>query len=184
MQVEMKRSLLIKHILFLVFSLISNSLLSQTFQEVTGLGFTGVSYSSAKWGDYDNDGDLDVLLTGYSSPAGVTKIYCNNGNNTFTPQDNIILAQVFYSSVDWGDYDNDGDLDILLTGSTNWDATGAVSKIYHNNGNNSFTEQQGVQLPGVFHSSAAWGDYDNDGHLDFIINHRSVYFRQHLQNLS
>ena len=44
------------------------------------------------------------------------KIYHNNGDNTFTEQTSIALTGVSSGSVAWGDYDNDGDLDILLAG--------------------------------------------------------------------
>ena len=56
------------------------------------------------------------LLTGYSNLEQVSKIYRNNGDNTFTEQTSISLTGVCNGSVAWGDYDNDGDLDILLTG--------------------------------------------------------------------
>ena len=72
-----------------------------------------------------------------------------------------------FCSVDWGDYDNDGDLDILITGET---YSGEDSKIYKNNGDGTFTEQTGISLTGVSYSSAAWGDYDNDGDLDIVLS--------------
>ncbi|MFA4907281.1 MAG: FG-GAP-like repeat-containing protein, partial [archaeon] len=140
------------------------------FTEQTGISLTGVDYSSVVWGDYDNDGDLDILLTGYTGSTYVSKIYRNNGNNSFTEQTGISLTGVVHSSVAWGDYDNDGDLDILLTGYTS--SGSFVSKIYRNNGNNSFTEQTGISLTGVDYSSVAWGDYDNDGDLDILLTGR------------
>jgi predicted nucleotidyltransferase len=139
---------------------------NNTFTEQTGISLTGVSVGSVAWGDYDNDGYLDILLTGNSNSASISKIYKNNGNNTFTEQTGISLPGVFSGSVVWGDYDNDGDLDILLTGCT---GTKVISKIYKNNGNNTFTEQTGVSLTGVGWSSVAWGDYDNDGDLDILL---------------
>ena len=96
----------------------------------------------------------------------ISKIYRNNGDNTFTEQTSIALTGVSISSVAWGDYDNDGDLDILLTGSTD---SGNISKIYRNNGDNTFTEQTSIALTGVDNSSVAWGDYDNDGDLDILL---------------
>ncbi len=80
-----------------------------------------------------------------------SKIYHNNGNNTFTEQTSISLTGVGYGSAAWGDYDNDGYLDILLTGYN--EQSISVSKIYHNNGNNSFTEQTSISLTGVGMSS-------------------------------
>ncbi len=142
-----------------------------TFTEQTGISLTGVYYSSVAWGDYDNDGDLDILLTGLTGNDAISKIYCNNGNNTFTEQTSIALPGVFHSSVAWGDYDNDGDLDILLTGA----GTSYISKIYRNNGDNTFTEQTSIALTGVVGGSAAWGDYDNDGDLDILLTGENYF---------
>jgi len=95
---------------------------------MTGISLTGVSSSSVAWGDYDNDGDLDILLTGNTGSTRISRIYRNNGNNTFTNA--VSLTGVQYSSVAWGDYDNDGDMDILLTG---YSSSGShISRIYRN----------------------------------------------------
>jgi hypothetical protein len=77
----------------------------------------------------------------------VSKIYKNNGDGTFTEQTSISLTGVSGSSVAWGDYDNDGDLDILLTGNNSSNVP--VSKIYKNNGDGTFTEQTSISLTGV-----------------------------------
>ncbi|MBN1581455.1 MAG: VCBS repeat-containing protein [Anaerolineae bacterium] len=77
-----------------------------------------VSNSSAAWGDYDNDGDLDILLTGWDGSIEIALIYENKNGGFFV--DSVAsanLAGVAYGSAAWGDYDNDGDLDILLTGA-------------------------------------------------------------------
>jgi predicted nucleotidyltransferase len=148
---------------------------NNTFTEQTGNSLTGVYNSSVAWGDYDNDGDLDILLTGYNYSYGlISEIHRNNGNNTFTEQTQISLPMVRYGSVAWGDYDNDGDLDILLTGATSADGSNKISKIYKNNGNNTFTEQTEISLSGVSDGSVAWGDYDNDGDLDILLTGEST----------
>ncbi len=81
-----------------------------------GADLTGVHASSVAWGDYDNDGDLDILLTGDSISGGLSSVYRNDGGGTFTDI-RAALTGVLFGSVAWGDYDNDGDLDILFTGS-------------------------------------------------------------------
>jgi predicted nucleotidyltransferase len=134
-----------------------------------GAGLYGVEYGSAAWGDYDNDGDLDILLTGSDGLADChSKVYRNDGASNFT-EIGAGLAAVSRSSVAWGDYDNDGDLDILLTGATgaypDWNPT---SKVYRNDGGGAFTDI-GAGLTGVYMSSAAWGDYDNDSDLDILV---------------
>ena len=135
-------------------------------------GLPGLGQSSVAWGDYDNDGFLDILLTGYTSLGPVSRIYHNNGNSTFTEQSGINLTGVYNGSVAWGDYDNDGDLDILLTGQLDASANSLISKIYRNDSNDLFTEQTAISLVGVQYNSVAWGDYDNDGDLDILLTGR------------
>ncbi len=126
---------------------------------------TGVRDGSVAWGDYDNDGDLDILLTGSASTpsSSISKIYRNDAGSFVDIS--IPLERVTDSSVAWGDYDSDGDLDILLTG---WgDNLNCVAKVYRNDGG-SFVDILAA-LQGVCRSSAAWGDYDNDGDLDILL---------------
>jgi|GEM_PF-638984 len=122
----------------------------------------GVYNGSVAWGDYDNDSDLDILLTGSSNSGDVSKVYQNRDTSFFDI--NAPLIGIEYSSVAWGDYDNDGDLDILLAGNAN---SGNVSKLYKNDRGN-FTEAP-VGLPGTSFGAVAWGDYDNDGYLDILL---------------
>jgi PKD repeat protein len=139
-----------------------------TFTEQTSISITGVAYGSSAWGDYNNDDLLDFILTGYNQSLGaISRIYKNNGDNTFTWQEDISLVGVTNSSVTWADYDNDGDIDLLITGQNL--NIGLVSIIYRNDGNNSFTEQDIINLKPVYRSSVAWGDFNNDGLLDILL---------------
>ena len=107
-----------------------------TFTEQTDLIAQEIHGPSVAWGDYDNDSYPDLLLAGWSGSDWLSKIYRNNGNNSFTEQSGILLTGVQdHPSAAWGDFDNDGYLDILLTGSS---SSGSVSKVYRNNGNNTF----------------------------------------------
>jgi uncharacterized repeat protein (TIGR01451 family) len=137
------------------------------FSEVYPGSLTGVSGGSVAWGDYDNDGNLDILLTGEAVSGSVSKVYRNTGNG-FTEVYAGSLEAVRRSSVAWGDYDNDGDLDILLTGDGN---SGIIAKVYRNT-DSGFSEVYSGELTGVENSSVAWGDYDNDGDLDILLTGR------------
>jgi len=131
-----------------------------------GASLKDVSNGAAAWGDYDNDGDLDILLTGFYVAGRIAKIY-RNDNGNFVDID-APLTRVSSGSVAWGDYDNDGDLDLALTGNLGQanDAAITTAQIYRND-NGSFVS--GATLLGVYQSASAWGDYDNDGDLDLLL---------------
>ncbi len=156
--------LIMKKLLLCLCLLISYLINSQTFTELATANLTDVTQSDVAWGDYDNDGDLDVLLTGRAGSPRVSKIYTNTAG-TFTELATANLTGVNNSAVAWGDYDNDGDLDILLTGLT---GSTPISKIYTNTAG-TFTELATANLTGVYYGTVAWGDYDNDGDLDILL---------------
>ena len=124
-----------------------------------------VDHSSALWGDYDDDGDLDILMVGQGDQENHTRIYRNDGSDTFTDLELTVLQPVTNGPVTWGDYDNDGDLDVLLTGydgvSTNF------ALIYRNLGNDTFEELDPSLTP-MGSGSVDWVDFDNDGDLDIF----------------
>ena len=147
------------------------------FPDVTATQFPGglpqVTTGSVAWGDYDNDGKLDLFITGKSGTGPVSKLYRNLGG-TFSEVTSSQfpggLPQLFESSVAWGDYDNDGKLDLLLTGDGG-EQVGPVSKLYRNTGSGfaDVTAQQVPGLPRVSSGSVSWVDFDNDRRLDFLI---------------
>ena len=143
------------------------------FTNVPIAGLPGVIVGSVAWGDYNNDGRLDFLLTGFTKTLGVSvsQLWWNTGSGFSNVTDIVTpgLPGVVESSVAWADYDNDGRLDFFLTGLTL--AGPVVSQLWRNTGSG-FTNVTGSVapgLPGVRGSSVAWGDYDNDGKLDFLL---------------
>jgi len=150
---------------------------NNSFTEQVSSTLIGVYKSSVVLGDYNNDGDLDILLAGATGTESsnlnpICKIYKNNGDNSFSEQSNILLNGIYSGSVDWGDYDNDGDLDIVLTGKNN--LNNPITKVHRNNGNGSFTEQTSIILQGVFNSSIAFNDLNNDGYLDIFMMGKNI----------
>ncbi|MBI4178899.1 right-handed parallel beta-helix repeat-containing protein, partial [bacterium] len=132
---------------------------------------SGLFNSSIQWGDYDNDGDLDLVGSGYDGANGRFIVYRNNGGGSFTnaAQPMGANAGVNVSSIQWGDYDNDGDLELAVSGQ---DGSGNKRLIVYRNDGDSFvnaTEPMGVNA-GVYNSSIQWGDYDNDGDLDLAVS--------------
>ncbi|MEZ4675357.1 MAG: FG-GAP-like repeat-containing protein [Caldilineaceae bacterium] len=126
--------------------------------------FTALTKSSAAWADYDQDGDLDLLLIGSSDGANrFTKLYRNDGNHHFSEIPTTLPA-LHSGAVAWGDYDQDGDPDIALSGSG---SGGPLAAIYRNDAG-TFVNLN-APLTGVTNSAMAWGDIDNDGDLDLIV---------------
>jgi hypothetical protein len=149
--------------LFLIISLLAQTPLSgQSFIDI-GASLAGVSNSSAAWGDYDNDRDLDILISGETtSGISVVKLYSNESG--IFEEVNSDFTGIKNGSVDWGDYDNDGDLDLLVTGNSEYQQ----AFLYRNDNTNFVPVNAGFSYFGAY-SHASWGDFDNDGDLDAFI---------------
>jgi len=133
--------------------------------------------------DYNNDGLLDIFFTNgaaipsleKSDPSYFNRLFRNNGDGTFTDvTEKAGLQGIGYSmGVAAGDYDNDGFVDLYVTGVNR-------NQLFHNNGDGTFTdvtEKAGVggfipKLGKAWSVAAGWFDYNNDGLLDlFVVNY-------------
>jgi enediyne biosynthesis protein E4 len=117
------------------------------------------------WGDYDNDGALDLFV---SVNSGSDWLYRNNGNGTFTKITTgpVVTSGGNGNNCAWGDYDNDGYIDLFVANSDQNDF------LYHNNGNGTFTKTTDNAIASKAGNSqgASWGDYNNDGLLDLFVS--------------
>ena len=122
---------------------------------------------STVWGDFDNDGKLDVLLTGLTNSVGApatTELWRNQGDGTFRKLDAGLPGVNGMALAN--DFDNDGHLDVLLAGTS---AAGAhMIQLWHNLGDGTFTNLN-VGFPFLASSSVACGDFNNDGLVDLLI---------------
>jgi hypothetical protein len=158
-----------------------------TFTDVTqeaGIVAQGLNSLAVTWGDYDNDGDLDLYVgRGRWDPAAAVEgsdiFYRNNGDGTFTDAtDEAGLGgnMGWASYAGFMDYDNDGYPDLYTD-----KMYASKHVLYHNNGDGTFldvTREIGMEIPGTWAGGDTFGDYDNDGDLDiyFITDRMSNVF--------
>ena len=117
----------------------ASTLYSQQFQLFNG-GIEGMANGSLNWVDVNNDGYLDIFICGNSKfNLPVSKLYLNSQGVGFS-ESNFTFTPVNYGSSSWGDYDNDEDLDLLLTGYASTQGNEPISKIYRNDYPNGFTD--------------------------------------------
>lgn len=143
--------------------------------------------SGAAWGDYDDDGWEDLAIANEVGPVTMTDaarrasparvvLYHNNHDGTFTDvtDQSGIDFRGWAMAVSWGDYDNDGRPDLLIT-------TYGHNVLYHNEGNGRFRDvsaASGIGKPEGFWTGAAWGDYDRDGYLDLYVTGYVKYSKE------
>jgi len=120
--------------------------------------------SAMAFADIDNDGDLDIAISGDSGGGDITRLY-KNVEGTFV-QVNADLEGVSAGSMAFGDIDNDGDMDLFVQGVNFINGT-SVFWIYRNDGNDVWTKVS-VGLPGLYLGGIALADFDLDGYVDFI----------------
>ena len=159
---------------FLLATLPSAAFAQATFTKITtGAVVTDSTLSqNCAWGDFNNDGFVDLFVANYNSAATArNSVYQNNGDGTFTKltTNSIATAGGSFSSGVWADWDNDGLLDLYVV-----DYRGANS-FYRNLGNGAFARVPASltpmpRTPGDFYGGAAWGDYDKDGFVDLFVS--------------
>ena len=139
----------------------------------------GVYYGVSTWGDCDNDGDLDLFMSGYSTDVQgpYTELFMNQGSGLFKPMDLLAHTEslspgeepcaLYMCDADWGDYDNDGDLDLIIIGK---DKDGYPhTHLYTNQGDGTFQLADDV-FNDNYWGEVSWGDYNGDGKTDLVIN--------------
>lgn len=149
-----------------------------TFKDVTATAGAGIDAPGftmgSVFGDYDNDGDVDLYLaTGGQYEIEANRLFSNNGDGTFTDVTTAagVGLKAFTYSASFVDYDNDGDLDLYCANY----GVGAKNVLFANNGNGTFTDV--TDAAGVGDKSwswmGVWSDIDNDGDVDlYVVNGR------------
>ncbi len=132
--------------------------------EETKQSLISIYYGAVAWGDYTGDGKLDLLITGWTPEGGVIRVY-KNVDGTLVEDKEQKIDAVFHSSAVWGDYDLDGDVDLIVSGQNN---DRVITKVYCND-NGILVEDTAQELPGVNFCCVSLCDYDKDGDSDLLL---------------
>jgi hypothetical protein len=147
-----------------------------------GLAFNGMG---TNFGDYDNDGDLDLIVTNFQDQPNSLKR--NQGNGYFTDESfSCGLGEKTLTYMGWGvdflDYDNDGYVDVFVANGHIDENINQIdpiatypqlNQLFKNRGDGGFVEVTSRSGPGLqlkrVSRGAAFGDYDNDGDVDILV---------------
>ncbi len=167
--------------LLLTLLLFINNISAQTYTENASISTTmlGLEKATAAWADYNNDGYLDVVYSGYIGgvTGSATYLFKSNGSaGTFTEEIYSGIEHLSSSKINWVDYNNDGNMDLFICGINYLNKGEAI--LYRNlgaAGNYTFVEVNGLNLNYGSRGSASWGDYNNDGLSDLLFNNGASF---------
>ncbi len=130
-------------------------------------------FTAMALGDFNGDGHIDVIGSGpLNGGAPGTQLLENRGDGTFIIRTNTGLLDLDFGDrggIAAGDFDNDGDLDVILSGYTNSLSSGPfVTKLFLNTGEGVFFES-GISLPPLVEGFGAAADVNSDGAVDFLL---------------
>ncbi|MCP4660400.1 MAG: tetratricopeptide repeat protein [bacterium] len=174
-----------------------------TFQKVADFPDTRILGMAAAWGDYNADGRLDLIVTGYNG-----LLLFRNDDGELVRDESFPDREGYWAGAAWGDYDNDRDLDLYVNGYVRYveDTEGgrggsrqygatvpytlnpssfepAPNLLFRNDGDGTFTEVAealGVDNPKGRSLAVLWHDFDDDGWLDLYVGNDvsdNVFYR-------
>ncbi|MCW5979667.1 MAG: VCBS repeat-containing protein [Bryobacteraceae bacterium] len=173
-------------------SLLFENLGDGSFRQLRGFPETRILGMGAAWGDYNGDGWLDLVVTGYD-----TLLLYRNEQGTFVLARGIASLPGFWTGASWADFDRDGNLDLYICGYVRYlpsavGSTGSTLQfglevpftlnpssyepernlLFHNRGDGTFreiAEEMGVDNTRGRSLSALWHDFNQDGWLDLYV---------------
>ncbi len=149
-----------------------------------------IDFGQAAWGvasaDVNKDGKLDFAVSWATSPwtQSTISVYYNNGDGTFSREDVFTITQPdarYFEALNAGDYDNDGDIDLLYTYNeyVPWYYTNGTVNMLFNDGENHFgnstmiAHHEPINGSKRINPKITSADFDKDGHIDFLVGDNS-----------
>lgn len=127
--------------------------------------FPGLANAAADFADIDNDGDDDLMMSGYGS-GQLTRLFTNDGTGLFTEVIGTPFPPVSSGAIQFNDVDGDGDQDVFMSGFTIF--VGNVGQLWLNDGSGSFTLSTATSFEGANNGNIAFADIDGDSDEDLL----------------
>ena len=144
----------------------------ETFSENTNVtNLPDLWLGDMEWGDVNGDGNADLFISGTTAADSQMFLYINDGNGNFNQDSSFNFTPVHQSEAEFADYDNDGDLDLFITGR-HYSTAGSefyLSKLYLNT-NGVFAEDNTTNFAATIYGNVDVADYDNNGTPDIFIS--------------
>ena len=144
---------------------------SGVFSDVAGtLSVAGAAHTtSPNWGDFNNDGEIDLFMGNFAHPGNPESEFFENSSGAFTSRGNAGFGwQECYHAASFADYNNDGTLDLFFTARDYIAPDLDRNVLYSNGGNWNFTKVDAAMLEFTGWWPNSWADYDGDGDLDLM----------------
>ncbi|MBC3846152.1 BspA family leucine-rich repeat surface protein, partial [Winogradskyella echinorum] len=135
---------------------------SGNYTQMIGTPFEGVLNAAIGFSDINNDGDQDILITGFNGSGSISYLYENDGTGLFALTANQPLQAASAGDVEFADVDGDGNIDLIITDGTD-------SILYSNDCYGNFTEVIGMPFERAANGVVAFADVEGDGDQDLLI---------------
>lgn len=146
-----------------------------TDSEGNPITFAQTQGGAAIYGDYNNDGAMDMFFC----TGNALFLYTNDGTGKYNVTEPDFCEKLFGCAAVWMDYNNDGNLDLIITGSLDESSTGAAAYVIKNSGAPDYTFEEDMEnyLEGCWPENKentlltiAQLDFDHDGWMDILVN--------------
>jgi hypothetical protein len=171
--------------LFVANSILSGTTRNTLYRNNGGANFSRVAASpfttdymrawSAAWADYNNDGNVDLIVANLLGGLSAQRLYCNNGDGSFTAVvDSALQSDTKAATCPWWiDYDNDGFLDLFMAKGM-YESGVANDCLFRNNGDGTFKKMTAAEVGPMLNDQrqSSWcmsADYDNDGRQELAV---------------
>ena len=144
----------------------------ETFSENTNITLNQLWLGDIEWADVNNDGNIDLFISGTMGADSEMYLFLNDGNGNFNSDPHFNYTPVHQSEIEFADFNNDGNIDLFITGRHYNTATNSefyASYLYLNS-NGLFTEDTSSSFVATIYGNVDIADFDNNNTPDIFIS--------------